>query len=145
MIALEFPVPDFKLKKSEKGPEIWDIIRKKWIILQPEEWVRQNFINWMMKVQQIPSAFISVEKGLNDNSNKRYDILVFDQSHQPWMIVECKSSDVKLDEKVLMQILAYHRTLQVQFIAITNGNECFVADIKKANQPWLASFPKFYI
>ena len=143
MIALAFPEPDFKLQKTEKGPEIWDRFRKKWVSLQPEEWVRQNFLNWMTHVQQIPPAYISVEKGLNDASKKRYDILVFNKLHEPWMIVECKAPEVKLDDKVLMQILSYHRSLQVDFIAITNGNHCYVADIKKANQSWLASFPVF--
>ena len=143
MIALNFPVPDFRIQNTAKGPEIWDRFRKKWISLQPEEWVRQNFLNWMTKEQQIPASFISVEKGLNDASKKRYDILVFNQQHEPWMIVECKAHDVKLDEKVLMQILSYHQSLQAQFLAITNGEHCYVADIKKANHPWLASFPIF--
>lgn len=143
MIALLFPEPDFKMQQGDKGPEIWDHFRKKWVSLQPEEWVRQNFLNWMVKVQKIPTAFISVEKGWNDVSKKRYDILVFDKGHHPWMIVECKAPEVKLDEKVLMQILSYHQSLKVPFIAITNGQECFVADIKKANHPWLASFPVF--
>ena len=143
MIDLMFPEPDFKIQNTEKGPEIWDRLRKKWVSLQPEEWVRQNFLNWMIKEQQIPSAYISVEKSLNDASKKRYDILVFDQNHEPWMVVECKAQDVKLDEKVLMQILSYHQSLQVQFLAITNGKLCYVADLKKANQSWLASFPNF--
>ena len=143
MIALTFPEPDFKLQKTAKGPEIWDRFRKKWVSLQPEEWVRQNILNWMIQVHKIPSAYISVEKGVHDASNKRYDILVFNQQHQPWMIVECKAPEVKLDEKVLMQILSYHQSLQVQFLAITNGKLCYVAEIKKANQSWLASFPTF--
>lgn len=143
MIALRFPEPDFKIQKTEKGPEIWDPFRKKWVSLQPEEWVRQNFLNWMIKEQQIPAAYVSVEKSLNDTSKKRYDILVFNELHEPWMIVECKAQDVKLDEKVLMQILSYHQSLQVQFLAITNGKLCYVAEIKKANQSWLASFPTF--
>lgn len=143
MIALTFPEPDFKMQKTENGPEIWDRFRKKWVSLQPEEWVRQNFLNWLIKEHQIPAAYISVEKSLKDASKKRYDILVFNQLHQPWMIVECKAQDVKLDEKVLMQIFSYHQSLQVQFLAITNGSYCYVAEIKKANQSWLASFPVF--
>jgi hypothetical protein len=143
MVPFNLPPPNFKVRESEKGPEIWDFIRKQWVLVQPEEWVRQNFINWMLNVQHLPQEFISVEKAISPKSAKRYDILVFNKHHQPWMIVECKSADVKLDEKVLMQILSYHHELPVRYLVVTNGNECHVADIKKANQSWLASFPTF--
>lgn len=141
MVPFNLPPPNFKVRESEKGPEIWDIIRKQWVLLQPEEWVRQNFINWMLNVQHFPQNLISVEKEISAKSAKRYDILVFNQRHQASMIVECKSTDVKLDEKVLMQILSYHLELPVRYLVVTNGIECHVADIKKANQSWLASFP----
>jgi Type I restriction enzyme R protein N terminus (HSDR_N) len=143
MIPLSFPEPDFKVKNSGRGPEIWDRFRKKWVMLQPEEWVRQNVLNWLVKVHQIPESLISVEKGLPGASKKRYDILVFNQSHQPWMMVECKSTETILDESVLMQILSYHSSVQVNYIVITNGHQCHIAELKKANQIWLASFPIF--
>ena len=143
MIPMTFPEPDFKVRQSENGPEIWDRFRKKWVLLQPEEWVRQNFLNWLCKAHQIPESLISVEKGLKDATKKRYDILVFNASHQPWMMVECKSADVELTESVLMQILSYHRNIQATYIAITNGHQCHIAEIKEANQRWLASFPNF--
>lgn len=142
MIPLSFPEPDFRVRQSKKGPEIWDRFRKKWVLIQPEEWVRQNFLNWLSKVHLIPDALISVEKGLRDTTKKRYDVLVFNSSHQPWMMVECKSTDVALTESVLMQILGYYRSIEVNYIAITNGHECHIAEIKEANQRWLASFPK---
>ncbi|MBM3445356.1 MAG: type I restriction enzyme HsdR N-terminal domain-containing protein [Bacteroidota bacterium] len=142
MIPLSFPEPDFRVRQSKKGPEIWDRFRKKWVLIQPEEWVRQNFLNWLSKVHLIPDALISVEKGLRDTTKKRYDVLVFNSSHQPWMMVECKSTDVVLTESVLMQILGYYRSIEVNYIAITNGHECHIAEIKEANQRWLASFPK---
>lgn len=141
MIPLSFPEPDFRVRQSKKGPEIWDRFRKKWVLIQPEEWVRQNFLNWLSKVHLIPDALISVEKGLRDTTKKRYDVLVFNSSHQPWMMVECKSTDVVLTESVLMQILGYYRSIEVNYIAITNGHECHIAEIKEANQRWLASFP----
>ena len=139
---MSFPEPDFRVRQSKKGPEIWDRFRKKWVLIQPEEWVRQNFLNWLSKVHLIPDALISVEKGLRDTTKKRYDVLVFNSSHQPWMMVECKSTDVVLTESVLMQILGYYRSIEVNYIAITNGHECHIAEIKEANQRWLASFPK---
>jgi hypothetical protein len=143
MIPLSFPAPDFRVQNTENGTEIWDRFRKKWVMLQPEEWVRQNFLNWLSEIHHIPESLISVEKGLRDSSKKRYDILVFNRSHQPWMMVECKSTEVSLNDAVLMQILSYHRCLQVKYIAITNGHQCHIAEMKEANQQWLASFPTF--
>ena len=143
MIPLSFPAPDFRVQNTENGPEIWDRFRKKWVMLQPEEWVRQNFLNWLSEIHHIPESLISVEKGLRDKSKKRYDILVFNRSHQPWMMVECKSTEVLLNDAVLMQILSYHRSLQVKYIAITNGHQCHIAEMKEANQQWLAFFPTF--
>lgn len=143
MISFTFPEPNFKFKQSAKGYEIWDGFRKKWVSLQPEEWVRQNVLSWLINVQHIPAAYISVEKALPAVSKKRYDILVFNRMHQPWMIVECKAPEVKLDQKVLMQILSYHRSLQVFFIAITNGLDFHIAELGELNRPWLDSFPKF--
>jgi hypothetical protein len=93
-------------------------------------------------VHLIPDALISVEKDLRDTTKKRYDVLIFNSSHQPWMMVECKSTDVVLTESVLMQILGYYRSIEVNYIAITNGHECHIAEIKEANQRWIASFPK---
>lgn len=143
MIPFELPVPNFNVRESSRGPEIWDRVRKQWVRIQPEEWVRQNFLNWMIEVQRVPQEYISVEKELSSISNKRYDILVFNRQYQPWMIVECKSNDVALSERVLMQTLSYHLEIGVDYLIITNGNECHVADIKKANHPWLASFPSY--
>jgi hypothetical protein len=70
MIPLSFPAPDFRVQNTENGPEIWDRFRKKWVMLQPEEWVRQNFLNWLSEIHHIPESLISVEKGLRDKSKK---------------------------------------------------------------------------
>ena len=143
MINLTFPEPDFKIREQGGQPEIFDGIRQKWVSLQPEEWVRQNFISWMTKVAGIPSHSIAVEKGLRlGNSMKRFDLLVFDSNTQPWMIVECKAADVPLKAPVLMQILSYNLAIPVRYLVVTNGIECHVADKKKEMPEWLSFFPK---
>ena len=143
MINLTFPEPDFKIREQEGQPEIFDSIRQKWVSLQPEEWVRQNFISWMTKVADIPSHSIAVEKGLRlGKLMKRFDLLVFDSNTQPWMMVECKAADVPLKAPVLMQILSYNLAIPVPYLVITNGIECHVADKKKEMPEWLSFFPK---
>ena len=143
MINLTFPEPDFKIREQEGQPEIFDSIRQKWVSLQPEEWVRQNFISWMTKVADIPSHSIAVEKGLRlGKLMKRFDLLVFDSNTQPWMMVECKAADVPLKAPVLMQILSYNLAIPVPYHVITNGIECHVADKKKEMPEWLSFFPK---
>lgn len=143
MINLVFPKPDFKIRELHGKPEIFDVIRLKWVALQPEEWVRQNFINWMINIATIPKNSIAVEKSLQlGEMVKRFDLLVFDQSIQPWMMVECKSPDIELRAPVLMQILAYNIAMPVQYLVITNGKECHVADKKKEMPEWLSFFPE---
>jgi type I site-specific restriction endonuclease len=144
MLQIKFPEPDFKIRQSDDQAQIFDPIRQKWIMLQDEEWERQNMIAWLVKVQGVTQSFISVEKTLPlGNTALRFDLLIYDQSHQPWMIIECKSPEIKLDEKVLMQALSYNSIVPVPFILITNGNETHLAN-KKAEPPvWCSAFPKF--
>jgi hypothetical protein len=123
MIQVIFPDPEFKVKK-EKGREIiFDSFRKKWIVLTPEEWVRQNFLQFLQQVKKYPSSLIAIEKELKlGELKKRFDILVYDKKHQPWMMIECKSMDVKLDEKAMDQVLRYNMGIPVEFIVLTNGH-----------------------
>jgi hypothetical protein len=122
MMQVQFPVPDFKIKKEAEESYIFDAIRKAWLLLTPEEWVRQNFVAYLVKTLHYPAAFIALEKEflLND-LKKRFDILVYDADYKPFMLVECKAPEVKLSEDVLHQVLRYNITIQVKFLVITNG------------------------
>lgn len=132
MIIINYPEPDFKIKKEEGREWIFDTIRKKWIVLTPEEWVRQNFIEYLIKIKKYPSSLIATEKELKlGELKKRFDILVYDKSHKPWMMVECKSMEVKLDETTLQQVLRYNISIPVKFLVITNGSNCYVWKKKK--------------
>lgn len=122
MIKLDFPEPVFRIRKVDGKDKLFDPLRKKWVVLTPEEWVRQNFIQVLIQVQQYPATLIALEKEMRFGElKKRFDILVYSKDHQPWLMVECKAMDVDLSEKTLQQILTYHAGLPVNWIFITNG------------------------
>jgi hypothetical protein len=120
---VNYPEPDFRMKKEGDNTFIFDNIRKLWLLLTEEEWVRQNFIQYMTLVLKYPVAYIAVEKELILNEmKKRFDILVYNKEFQPWMLVECKARQVPLNEKVLQQVLRYNITIPVNYMIITNGS-----------------------
>ncbi|ANE50263.1 restriction endonuclease subunit R [Flavisolibacter tropicus] len=122
MIPVQFPEPQFNLKKEGDRSYIFCLIRKQWLLLTEEEWVRQNFINYLISVVNYPASLIAVEKELLLNGmKKRFDILVYNTSHQPWLLVECKAPHVSLSEDVLQQALRYNISVPVLYIIITNG------------------------
>jgi hypothetical protein len=122
MIDVSFPEPSFKVEKREGKDYIFDSIRRQWIMLTDEEWVRQNFIRFLVQELKYPEALIAVEKEIQlGELKKRFDILVYNKEHQPWMLVECKSPDIPLDDKVFQQVLRYHISVPCSFLIITNG------------------------
>jgi hypothetical protein len=126
MLSIQFPEPSFRLKKEKGKDFIFDPIRKKWLLLTPEEWVRQNFVQYLVRVKNYPSDLIAQEKVLQlGELKKRFDILVYDRQHRPWMMIECKGPEVKLNEAVLQQLLRYHISIPVSFLIITNGETSY--------------------
>jgi len=122
MLVIDYPKPEFKIKKEEEKEFIFDTIRKKWLLLTPEEWVRQNFIQYLIRVKNYPASLIATEKEIQlGELRKRFDILVYNATHKPWMMIECKGPDVKLNDAVLQQILRYNISVPVSLIIITNG------------------------
>lgn len=122
MIDVVFPPPQFRMKKQEGRDYIFDAIRRTWLLLTEEEWVRQNFVQYLITTLGFPSSLIALEKELVLNGlKKRFDILVYDAHHQPWMLIECKAPVVALSETVLQQALRYNITVPVGYIIITNG------------------------
>lgn len=123
MVVINYPEPDFRIKQESGKEFIFDKLRKKWLVLTPEEWVRQNFIQYLIKLKNYPSSLIAIEKEIQlGELRKRFDILVYDNNHQPWMMIECKAAKVELDDAVLQQALRYNISVPVQFIVITSGN-----------------------
>ncbi len=124
-MIINYPPPDFKIKQEGDKEFIFDPLRKKWIQLLPEEWVRQNFIQYLLLQMRYPAALIAVEKEIQlGELKKRFDLLVYDANHQPWMMIECKSMDIQLEESVLQQVLLYNMSIPVPYLLITNGAYC---------------------
>ncbi len=123
MIKISYPSYPFKIETREDKEYIFDPLRKKWIRLTPEEWVRQNFLQYLLQVMQYPASLIAVEKEIQIGElKKRFDILVYKNDH-PWLLIECKEMNVPINESVMQQLLRYQITVQADYMIVTNGNE----------------------
>ena len=126
MINIIYPKPNFRTKKENGIDLIFDEIRKSWIAISDEEWVRQNIVQYLIQACNYPSALIAVEKEIMlGELKKRFDILVYDKQHQPWMLIECKAPSNELNENTLQQVLRYNISVPVSFLIITNGHYTF--------------------
>jgi hypothetical protein len=122
MVKLNLPDFEYVLKKEEGKLLILDSIRKKYLVLTPEEWVRQHFVNYLIQTLQYPRSLIRIEGGLQFNRlQKRSDIVVFDREGKPWMVIECKAPDVAMSQQTLRQASVYNHSLKAQYLVITNG------------------------
>lgn len=142
MTKIEYPPYQPKIKKEQEKEFIFDEVRKRWVVLTPEEWVRQNFLQYLVQVKQYPASLIAVEKEIKlGELKKRFDIVVYDRNSKPWMIVECKEMSVSLDKKVLDQVLRYNMTLNVPYLVITNGSYCMALLLKDNAMAEIDSLP----
>ncbi|MBT8298997.1 MAG: type I restriction enzyme HsdR N-terminal domain-containing protein, partial [Maribacter sp.] len=122
MQSLNFPTYDFRFKNSENKVHIFDPIRKKFVVLQPEEWVRQNVVQFLIQEKKYPKSLINVEKQLNLKTlKKRYDIVVFDTKGKISILVECKSPKIIINQQAFDQIARYNMQLNAKFLMVTNG------------------------
>ncbi|RYY62681.1 MAG: type I restriction enzyme HsdR N-terminal domain-containing protein [Chitinophagaceae bacterium] len=142
MLLIQYPEPGFRIREENGRSFIFDDLRKKWLLLTPEEWVRRNLINYLVKVKQYPATLVAQEKMLKlGELNKRFDILVYDEQHRPWMMVECKASTVPLNEKVLQQLLRYHISIPVGYLVIGNGPSTYAWEKKEGRLVPLDQLP----
>ena len=126
MLTIVYPEPEFRIKKEDDKEFLFDSLRKKWLLLTPEEWVRQNFVQYLTRIMNYPSSLIALEKEIwLGELKKRFDILIYNKDHQPWMIVECKGTDIKLGDETLQQALRYNISVPAEFLVITNGHYSF--------------------
>jgi hypothetical protein len=143
MIKIDYPEPMFRTKKENGKDWIFDEFRKRWIQISPEEWVRQNFLQWLVQIKKIPPSLIAIEKEIRMGElRKRCDIVVY-KSSLPWMIIECKEMEVRLEEAVIKQILNYNISLRVQYLIITNGSDTFAFELKDGKMVLLQEIPNF--
>jgi len=146
MYKLNLPSINPTLKKENGKVLIFDGIRKKYIVLTPEEWVRQHFIQYLITELKYPRSLFRIESSLTYNKlQKRSDILVFDRAGKPWMLIECKSPTIKLHQKAFNQVAVYNMTIGAKYLAVTNGmaHFCCEAALPGGAAKFLENFPPF--
>ena len=122
MRELNFPKFSFRFKNNENKVSIFDIIRKKFVILQPEEWVRQNCVHYLIEIKNFPISLINVEKELIiNNLQKRYDIVVYKPDGSIHLLIECKSPNITINQDTFDQIARYNLELKATYLMVTNG------------------------
>jgi len=146
MENLNLPTYSFKIKSELQRKLIFDSIRKKYIVLTPEEWVRQNFIRYLIEEKGYPASLIAVEKKVDVNLlPQRSDIVLYNGNANPVMIVECKSAKIKITQDVFNQVARYNMKLRVPFLVVSNGlrHFCCYMDYEKKSFRFLEDIPEY--
>lgn len=146
MQPLNFPSYNFRVKNSQNKALIFDLIRKKFIVLTPEEWVRQHVVNYLLKEKKYPQSHINVEKQIVINGlKKRYDIVVFNADGSIHLLVECKAPEVKITQEAFDQIARYNLDLDATYLMVTNGLAHFYCQMSKSDEKYkfLRQIPEF--
>jgi len=146
MQVLNFPSYTFRFKNSENKIYIFDVVRKKFVILQPEEWVRQHVVHYLINEKKYPLSLINVEKQLKLNGLvKRYDIIVFKADGTIALLVECKAPEVTVTQITFDQIATYNLQLRAEFLMVTNGLQHFYCkmDFDQEKYFFLKEIPDF--
>ncbi|HAF30996.1 MAG TPA: restriction endonuclease subunit R [Bacteroidales bacterium] len=138
MKSLNLPTYSFNIKLIEQRKYIFDFIRKKFVILTPEEWVRQNFLRFLVEEKKYPASLIAVEMEFKLNKlSKRSDAVVYNKQSKPFLIIEFKAPEVKIDQKVFDQIARYNMKLNVDYLIVSNGLDHFCCKINAENNDYL--------
>ena len=138
MQKLNLPSYNFKLKSSENKTLIFDKLRKKYMVLTPEEWVRQHYVSFLIEEKKYPTTLIALEKQLTiNNRKKRTDILVFNKEGNHEIIVECKAPSIKITQDTFDQIARYNLKLKATFLIVTNGLEHFYCKMDFINETYI--------
>lgn len=145
MLNLALPAFDYKIRKQNGTPMIFDVIRKKYVVLTPEEWVRQHLLHYLMEVKHYPPALIAVEKEISlYGLRQRFDVVCYNRQSEPYLIVECKAPAVVLSRKVFDQVFRYNLVLAAPYIAVTNGINHYCGYLSENKTfSFLADFPDF--
>ncbi len=148
MQKLNFPTYTFRFKNSENKVSIFDEIRKKFVILTPEEWVRQNVVRFLLDEKKYPKSYINVEKIIKINSlTKRYDIIVFQPNGKIFLLIECKAPEVPISQNTFDQIARYNMVLEAEYLMVTNGLNHYFCQMDFENEKYLflKELPEFQI
>ena len=138
MQKLNFPTYSFRFKNSENNVAIFDEIRKKFILLTPEEWVRQHTLHYLIQDKNYPKSHINVEKLIKINTlNKRYDIVVFQPNGEIFLLIECKAPEVAISQQTFDQIARYNLTLKAKYLMLTNGINHYFCQMDFENEKYI--------
>ena len=138
MQELNFPSYSFRLKSSKNKTLIFDIIRKKYVVLTPEEWVRQHVVMFLLEVKKYPISLIAVEKQLKINSLlKRTDVVVFNNKGTPEILIECKAPSVPISQHTFDQIARYNLTAKSNYLMVTNGLDHYFCQIDTKSETYI--------
>ena len=146
MQKLNLPEYEFRIKREEAKTLIFDGIRKKYVVLTPEEWVRQNFIKFLKAEKKYPESLMAVEKQIKVNGNpRRFDLLIYSRKGQPNLIVEFKAPNIKITQETFDQVVRYNMVLRVEYVVVTNGLQHFACqiDYEKNSYSFLKDIPDF--
>lgn len=146
MIKLNLPEYDFRTKMEDEKTFIFDDIRKKFVVLTPEEWVRQNFIRYLKTEKKYPESLMAVEKQIKVNRNqRRFDLLIYLRNGQPHLIAEFKAPNIKITQETFDQVVRYNMSLKVEMVLVSNGLQHFVCEIDyiKNSYSYLPEIPEF--
>ncbi len=147
MQKLNLPNFSFSLKSNEKHTLIFDNLRKKYVVLTPEEWVRQHYVQYLIQHKNYPISLIAAEKQLIiNNRKKRTDIVVFDKEGKPDIIVECKAPHIPISQATFDQIARYNLKLKAKYLILTNGIQHYYCqmDFKNENYIFLKDIPAYH-
>ncbi|WNW01848.1 type I restriction enzyme HsdR N-terminal domain-containing protein [Tenacibaculum sp. HL-MS23] len=138
MQKLNLPNYTFKLKSNENKTLIFDKWRKKYLVLTPEEWVRQHFVQFLIDEKKYPVSLIALEKQLTiNNLKKRTDIVIFSSDGTPNIIVECKAPKIKIAQDTFDQIARYNLKLNANYLVVTNGLQHYFCKLDKENETYI--------
>jgi hypothetical protein len=138
MQKLNFPEYSFRFKNSENKVLIFDEIRKKFVVLTPEEWVRQHVIKFLLQQKKYPKSYINVEKNIKINGlTKRYDVVIFNPDGSIFLLVECKAPEVSITQNVFDQIARYNLKLNAQHLMVTNGLNNYFCQMDFLNEKYI--------
>lgn len=136
-MQLNLPSFDFKVKKQQDKLYIYDSIRRKFLLLTPEEWVRQHFVHFLVQELQYPRGLITTESGLKYNRlQRRTDIVVFNRQGNPYMIVECKAPAVSINQQAFNQVSVYNKVLKANLLVLSNGLQHYCCKLTEEGNKW---------
>lgn len=146
MERLNLPTYSFNIKSLDKGKQIFDICRKKWVALTPEEWVRQHLLHYFTNELHYPAGLVAIELSIKINRlHRRCDMIVYNRRGKPVLIAECKAPEIKLNQKVFNQVSRYNLDLKVPYLLVSNGikHYCALLDQESGSYQFLEKFPDY--